>query len=235
MDPVKETEKLLRSKLEASGQLSKMRAMIAEASLKVLDESDDASLFHQSKALESAKQEKLGVLTLSAVLDYLEQLGLGYTASVLNMEAGLKSVKMPSKEELYKSVGANTSELLLSQLMKRGTSTPIANQVQAPQPVSVPQPSAVTPPPTAVAKVSKSKSIETLYEIAEWEDREFTRFNQVAGQQVQLWNLKKCKVFVFDPLDSMTVDDVFDSELVVTACEGSVFLRNCKNMTVYVA
>ncbi|EPY21241.1 hypothetical protein STCU_08639 [Strigomonas culicis] len=33
----------------------------------------------------------------------------------------------------------------------------------------------------------------------------------------------------------MTVDDCDGGELIIAACEGSVFLRNCKNMTVHVA
>lgn len=240
MDPVKETEKLLRSKLEQTGQLAKMRAMVAEASLKVLD-NEDTSLFQRSKLLESAKQDKVGLHTLAAVVEYLEHLGLGYSASVLNMEAGLKTLKLPAKDELGKAHNSG-SEPVLQHLIKRSLAgEKSASVTPSPQAVvaSVPAAAAAAPAaavPAPVAKVvSKSKSIETLYEIAEWEDREFTRYKQVAGQQVQLWNLKRCKVFVFDPLDSMTVDDVFDSELVVAACEGSVFLRNCKNMTVYIA
>ena len=133
------------------------------------------------------------------------------------MEAGLKATKLPSKDELSKQHN-NGAETVLVHLMKRslvGDSSVTQNSAPAiQQPTPVP-----TPVAAPVAKVSKSKSIETLYEIAEWEDREFTRYKQVAGQQVQLWNLKRCKVFVFDPLDSMTVDDVYDSELVVAACE----------------
>ncbi|GET87761.1 hypothetical protein, conserved [Leishmania tarentolae] len=76
---------------------------------------------------------------------------------------------------------------------------------------------------------------DTTYFISKWNKRHFMRHNQVSGQQLQLEYLTDCTTAVLDELDSMTVDDCEGGELVIAACEGSVFLRGCKNMTVHVA
>lgn len=80
-----------------------------------------------------------------------------------------------------------------------------------------------------------SNAVDTTFYVSHWTDRTVTRVDQVAGQQVQLDSLVNCKVRIFDPLDSMTVDNCEGGELIVAACEGSVFLRNCKNMTIHAA
>lgn len=80
-----------------------------------------------------------------------------------------------------------------------------------------------------------SNAEDSTFYVSHWTGRTVTRVDQVAGQQVQLYSLENCKVRIFDPLDSMTVDDCEGGELIVAACEGSVFLRNCKNMTIHTA
>lgn len=84
--------------------------------------------------------------------------------------------------------------------------------------------------------VSLGKGAEdSTYFVSKWRGRTVTRWNRVTGQQVQLEYLEDCKVRILDNLDSATVDDCTGGELIIAACEGSVFLRNCKDMTVHVA
>jgi protein XRP2 len=100
----------------------------------------------------------------------------------------------------------------------------------------MPQPAApVVNAPASKPSKPEPKSVDTLYELSRWKGKEFLRYNQITGQQIQLEYLEDCKVYVLDALDSMYVDDCQGGELFVSACEGSIFLRNCKNMTVSVA
>ena len=254
MDPVIETEKLIKERLEASGQLAKMRAMVVEASLKALHaEADD--YFSHSKALKAAKASAEGAATLQLVIEYLQSLGLAYTVSVLSMEADLGAdAAKDAREKATKFFGSENSTLplLIKNAKRQGevpastTAAPVeqkpATTVTKPSAVEnkaaeVPAVPAAAAPTPAVVKPGKKEppSEETLYCISRWTDREFYRQKQVAGQQVQLEYLNKCKVYVLDPLDSMTVDDCEDSEIIVAACEGSIFLRNCKRCIVTAA
>lgn len=242
MDAVAETENVIREKLEGSGQLQKMRAMVVDASLKALtnDGKESASLFSSTNALNSAKKDQKGIQALSMIKNYLEYLGLNYTASVMMLESGLKNELM-NEEQLLGAFNLPKGTPTLVSLLG-GTTAIVPNPESVPKP-ALQNPAAVaalpvaTPQPTAkpAAVAAKSKSIESLYEIAKFDGSSFSRFNQVVGQQVQLWELNDCKVHVFDALDSMTVDDCVGGELVLAACEGSLFIRNCKNMMVYAA
>lgn len=244
-EAVAETEKLIRSKLQSSGQLDKLRAMVVDASLAAITNNgkDAEALFTGTKALETAKATPDGMEALSVTLNFLNYLGLTYTANVLTLEAGLKSLPLLKEDQIRASRSLPVDQPSLLGLLRPKTTPQSAPAPSIAPAVAGPVAAAPTPKPSAVVQAAtkpavatpKSKSVETLYEIAEWEDREFTRFNQVAGQQVQLYNLKSCTVHVYDPLDSMTVDDCVGGELVLAACEGSLFLRNCKNMVVYAA
>jgi protein XRP2 len=241
MDAVSETESVIREKLENNGQLQKMRAMVVEASLKALtnDGKDSESLFSFSPTLTKAKKDPSGIQALSTLKNYLEFLGLSYTASVLMLESGLKN-ELLKEDQLCDAFRVPKGTPSLISLVTGGC---LSKDVPDIKPASVPLVApatataavAPTPQPTVKAAPAKAKSIESLYEIAKFDNAEFTRINQVEGQQVQLWELKDCKVFVFDALDSMTVDDCVGGELVLAACEGSLFIRNCKNMKVFAA
>ena len=103
-------------------------------------------------------------------------------------------------------------------------------------------PSAVAPPKVAATPISappvaavNPKSKDTPYHIAWWNDKQFERNNQIKGQPLNLEDLKKCKIYVFDAVDSVTMDDCEDCELVVAACSASISIRGSKNITLVAA
>ncbi|CBZ25561.1 conserved hypothetical protein [Leishmania mexicana MHOM/GT/2001/U1103] len=241
-----ETERVIREKLEASGQYGKMRAMIMEAALQTVSASDrDDSgahqplVFHPTVALADAKRN--GITELSIVQEYLEYLGLQYTARVLQLEAGLQGVPLRTSEELQQQlhIAANNQPGPCLSALVHGGATGLVQSTPA------------TEAPAAAAGKEGTKAEEevadaasdhhqpggenTTYFISKWKKRHFVRHNQVSGQQLQIEYLTDCHTVVLDELDSMTVDDCEGGELVIAACEGSVFLRGCKNMTVHVA
>ncbi|KAG5481661.1 hypothetical protein CUR178_07014 [Leishmania enriettii] len=242
-----ETERVMRERLEASGQYGKMRAMIMEAALQTVSagSNNDSGahqplVFHPTAALMDAKLN--GVIELSIVQEYLQFLGLQYTARVLQLEAGLQEVPLRTSAELQQQLhiaADNQPGPCLSVLVHGGA-------------IGVVPPTAATEAPAAAAKEGKVTNADvdvddaasdhhqpggedTTYFISKWKKRHFVRQNQVSGQQLQLEYLMDCETVVLDELDSMTVDDCEGGELVIAACEGSVFLRNCKNMTIHVA
>ncbi|KAG8346228.1 putative Tubulin binding cofactor C [Trypanosoma vivax] len=227
------TEQLLREKLEESGELVKIRAMIVDAALRTLskDPGLNESTFAQSPLLKTEKNSAAGVQALSIVMQYLEHLGLNYTLSVFKQEIALNESSFHGKESLVRDLNLGQCEgsVLMSLLNKNSTGGIQNCGVPAPA-ASTPLVAPNQPPP------KEEKGEETTYFISKWTNRTFYRSGgQVNGQQVQLEYLNDCTVYVLDPLDSITVDDCAGGELVIAACEGSVFLRNCKNMTVHVA
>ncbi|KPI85860.1 hypothetical protein ABL78_5080 [Leptomonas seymouri] len=243
-----ETERVIRQKLEASGQYGKMRAMIMEAALQTVQSSSSDnngagsnknSIFTPSAALTEAKMK--GVTELSIVCEYLRSLGLQYTESVLRLEAGLAAVPLQSSAELQQRFGVASPTTCLAALVRGAVSVGAGaggddgSRVDAPP--SSAQPAAIADEPVddAASDHNQPGGEDTTYFISNWVKRHFMRYQQVSGQQVQLDRLIDCQTIVLDALDSMTVDDCEGGELVIAACEGSVYLRNCKNMTVHVA
>ncbi|CAC9480201.1 conserved hypothetical protein [Leishmania infantum JPCM5] len=244
-----ETERVIREKLEASGQYGKMRAMIMEAALRTVSasDSDDSGahkplVFHPTVALADAKRN--GVTELSIVQEYLQYLGLQYTARVLQLEAGLQEVPLRTSAELQQQLhiaANNRPGPCLSALVHGGA----AGLVQPIPATEAPADAAGEEGTKAEEDVDDAASSasdhhqpggeNTTYFISKWKKRHFVRHNQVSGQQVQIEYLTDCHTVILDELDSMTVDDCEGGELVIAACEGSVFLRGCKNMTIHVA
>ncbi|KAK7198560.1 Tubulin binding cofactor C [Novymonas esmeraldas] len=262
-----ETERVIREKLEASGQYGKMRAMIMEAALQTVTAGGKGSgsggsptvAFQPSSALAEAKLN--GITELSLVQEYLQYLGLHYTERVLQLEAGLHTVPLHTGEELQQQLHIATgspSRSCLSALVHAGAAAAASSSATNTTPTPTPATTTTTTSATAAgghaalvdartahvegADVDDAASDhnqpggeDTTYFISRWKRRHFTRHGQVSGQQVQIEYLTDCHTVVLDELDSMTVDDCEGGELVVAACEGSVFLRNCKNMTIHVA
>ncbi|KPA78525.1 putative mitochondrial hypothetical protein [Leptomonas pyrrhocoris] len=249
-DPA-ETERLIRQKLEASGQYGKMRAMIMEAALQTVQSSSSSSsdsngansskqFFAPSAALSEAK--KSGLTELSIVFEYLHSLGLQYTESVLRLEAGLSAVPLQSSAELHQNFGVAPPGTCLTALVRGNVHAGSGagdGGSRADVPPSSTQPAAAAvveePADDAASDHDQPGGEDTTYFISNWAKRHFVRYQQVSGQQVQLDRLTDCSTVVLDELDSMTADDCEGGEVVIAACEGSVFLRNCKNMTVHVA
>ncbi|KAG5507588.1 hypothetical protein JKF63_06537 [Porcisia hertigi] len=232
---VAHTERVIREKLEASGQYGKMRAMIMEAALQTVSNGTDLlqpSVFCPTAELTNAKRN--GVLELSLVQEYLQYLGLQYTSRVLELEAGLHEVPLRTGAELQQQLhvtadnqsGPCLSVLVHGEAAGRMPSTAVdaGRAFLAGDDVD-----------DAASDHNQPGGEDTTYFISKWRNRHFMRHNQVSGQQVQLEYLMDCHTVVLDELDSMTVDDCEGGELVIAACEGSVFLRNCKNMTLHVA
>lgn len=241
-----ETERVIREKLEASGQYGKMRAMIMEAALRTVSasDSDDSGahkplVFHSTVALTDAKRN--GVTELSIVQEYLQYLGLQYTARVLQLEAGLQEVPLRTSAELQQQlhIAANNQPGPCLSALVHGGATGLIQSIPA---TEAPADAAGEEGTKAEEDVDDAASDHhqpggenTTYFISKWKKRHFVRHNQVSGQQLQIEYLTDCHTVVLDELDSMTVDDCEGGELVISACEGSVFLRGCKNMTIHVA
>ena len=201
------------------------------------------AIFTPSAALIKAKQS--GVAELSIVLEFLDSLGLQYTASVLRLEAGLAAVPLLSTADLHQRFGVASLSTCLTALVQGGGHVDV--QASPAQPAAVAGEPAAQRDAAAAAAADTSDNDgaasdhnqpggeDTTFFISRWTKRHFVRYQQVSGQQVQLDRLMDCQTVVLDELDSMTADDCEGGELVIAACEGSVFLRNCKNMTVHVA
>jgi protein XRP2 len=250
------TKQELATRLKASGEYDKMKAMIVASSLQALnDEGDDT--FKASPELLEAKAA--GNLNFQVVGEWLRALGLNYTFNVLAMESGIdKKVLDAKKKDVAAGVGAGVDgtaqAALLDQLIankgaapaasaasvpaspaespKNATSAPAAQQHNVPAGVKMTVlPSTKNPVP----KAGKKMVDETLYEIYCFDGGEFTRFNQIDDQPLQLAELRNCKIYCYDSVDNVTVDECEDCELIVAACQGSVFIRDSKNMKVTVA
>lgn len=259
-----ETERVIRAKLEASGQYGKMRAMIMEAALQTVTTASPGSAaalsFHPTPALTQATDA--GAVELELVQEYLQYLGLQYTARVLQLEAGLPEAPLRTSAELQQALHLPPSDgPCLSALVRAGGAAPTAAASTGSASVAGGLAKAAGPANGAVeasaagddddsnseagsgdgddesaaSDHNQPGGQDTTYFISKWKRRHFVRHNQVSGQQVQIEYLTDCHTVVLDELDSMTVDDCEGGELVIAACEGSVFLRNCKNMTVHVA
>jgi len=105
-----EMEKTIRAKLDASGQLSKMRAMIVDASLRALaaDPESKGDTFAPNsnfKRLQNQNDGQEMKLMLSVAVECLQYLGLTYSANVVAVESGFKPVEFPRREALMASLG----------------------------------------------------------------------------------------------------------------------------------
>ncbi|CCW61235.1 unnamed protein product [Phytomonas sp. EM1] len=244
----------MRERLEKSGQMGKMRAMIVEAALQVLyiegaesnnnNQSDKQQHFLPSPSLIEAKSSSQGMELLVNVYQFLEYLGLEYTASVFRMEAGLSAESLGAikNNDNPKSQSAFMERLNFSGLVNlphTDTSTLKKSQSDvAAQTLNKPSVNYDNIKEDSVNNPDEEQvgGEDSTYNISSWKNRSFVRANGiVSGQQVQLEYLTDCNILILDPLDSVTVDDCEGGELIIAACEGSVFLRNCKDMNIHVA
>ncbi|KAH9589085.1 FGFR1 oncogene partner (FOP) [Trypanosoma melophagium] len=234
------TEKAIREKLEASGQLGKMRAMVIDAALNSFsnDEEKSAKLFMPSPLLKASKETVEGRQALGILSEYLEYLGLTYTLNVLKHEASLKDSAIEENMKITRALNISNNDVPVLTTLIRTIGNNLISDNQKEKTLKKDDLVHTTSAVAAVATVPKVEEggEDSTYFLSKWSGREFYRHGgQVSGQQIQLEYLKDCTVYVLDPLDSITVDDCEGGELVIAACEGSVFLRNCKNMIVHVA
>ncbi|CCW69175.1 unnamed protein product [Phytomonas sp. Hart1] len=249
-----ELEKKMRERLEKSGQIGKMRAMITEASLQALyaedkesnntDQPNKEKLFMPSTFLIEAKSSSQGKELLANVHQFLEYLGLEYTARVFLMEADLSgdSLNAFTHNDRPNSQSSFMSKLNFSALtnLPHTDSSALKKYASDVGTLTLNKPSEIDiKDEEDSVNHSDGEQVggeDTTYNISSWKKRSFVRANGlVSGQQIQLEYLTDCSVLILDPLDSITVDDCEGGELIIAACEGSVFLRNCKGMTVHVA
>ncbi|EAN78772.1 hypothetical protein, conserved [Trypanosoma brucei brucei TREU927] len=234
------TEEFLRKKLEVSGELARMRAMIVDTALKTLSEDPNikSRLFSPTPRLKAEKESAKGRQSLSVVMEYLEHMGLNYTLSVLKQEAALTECALQSRQDIVRELGLPEGSGPILTTIMGAPGAAGANSGVSKDNIGLPTttPESAPVPRAPVAQTKTEDGEDTTYFISKWSGRTFYRSGgQVSGQQVQLEYLTNCTVYVLDPLDSITVDDCEGGELIIAACEGSVFLRNCKNMTVHVA
>ncbi|RNF05487.1 Protein XRP2 [Trypanosoma rangeli] len=232
------TEKLIRERLERSGELGKMRAMVVDAALRSISQDSTmmAKLFAPTSTLKAAREESGGKQALAIVIDYLEYLGLNYTLNVLKQEASLTENALEQKDVVLRALNLpdTNSPILTTLIQVVGTEDSDAKRRVKGTVVDSTDSLLPSSKITVVPKKVEGGE-DTTYFISKWTGQTFYRCRgQVSGQQVQLEYLTDCTTYILDPLDSITVDDCEGGELIVAACEGSVFLRNCKNMTVYV-
>ena len=260
-ETVSATQDLITQKLMETGQLGKMQAMVIEASLAALKEEDTGdSLFHSTPQLKQERKSESGLLALSVVSEYLKTLGLLHTANVLELEAGVEAKSLQTRDALAKKYGAPSGNTVpvLTKILEGGvpagaaaaapaaaapaketspvkatsiSKADVSSSVAAVLAKNAAQEAAAAKPPPG----GNAKSKETPYYISNWEGRDFERRNAVKGQQVAIEDLKKCKVIVYDAVDSITMDACEDCELIVAACEGSIFIRECTNVKIVVA
>lgn len=57
----------------------------------------------------------------------------------------------------------------------------------------------------------------------------------IKGQQFIIQNCKNANIYLFDHINTLTVDDCFDCNIVVGPTKGSVFVRDCKDCHLMVA
>lgn len=256
----------IRDRLEATGQFGRMRAMVLDAALQALKEKpleagEGVQLpFKPSEKLVAAKSSEKGQLALSVALEFLEHLGLSYTASVLRAESSITDFHSSDAICTALRVPHSSSSCALFELMERGTGSTTGHEVgkEADSPHAHSEstledssvlaesqdsdsaedeakPSTAAAPPESSNGIALKGAEDSTYFISNWKGRTSTRYNQVSGQQVQLEYLEGCSVRILDPLDSATADDCEGGEIIFAACEGSIFLRNCKNVTVHAA
>lgn len=323
---VKEIATNIREKLKSSGQYGKMRAMIIQAAVEAIStggDTDSTTKLFLPTPTESETLETLcGKMTLSLILEFCEFLGLGFTSSVLRLEANLDQGKedelksvLEQRKTKFSSLKSSSCALLevvdewiyakeKPQLTKSRSPSPLSEDRKestrsrsSESSLSNDRPQRSSSSSLSSSASSKSKDAhekgktesekdddegsfssekphhdgavdgllhpsesgdqslgekgltrkeeegeptgkqaqDSTYFVSMWRGRTVTRVGEVSGEQVQLEYLQDCKVLILDPLDSATVDDCEGGEFIIAACEGSVFLRNCKNMTVHVA
>eukprot|EP00758_Cryptobia_borreli_P003622 Tbor_TRINITY_DN3872_c0_g1::TRINITY_DN3872_c0_g1_i1::g.5657::m.5657/K18272/RP2; protein XRP2 len=241
-DQVIITEELIREKLENTGQINKMRAMVIDASIRAIsaDEVTAKEMFVSNanfRNMQTKEPENL-LKALSIAVECLNYLGLTYSANVVAVEAGMKPVTFLKRNELAKSLGISEHAKgpLVCLLESAGATVSLG--------ASKPSSSLDSSTPAINTTIIKHEDVHTkphplsedsTYIISHWNNREFVRHNQVADQQVNIDYLNDCKVFILDPLDSTNVDDCNRTDMVFAAAKGSIFLRNCHNCVVTAA
>lgn len=54
-------------------------------------------------------------------------------------------------------------------------------------------------------------------------------------QQYNIENCKGCQYFIFDITANVYIDDCSDLFIYIAPCESTIFIRNCRNMTIVAA
>ena len=126
---VQQTELLIREKLETTGQLNKMRAMVIDASLRAIAGSstaaDPSELFAVSPNMQRLRDEQPEDLRriLSVTVECLQWLGLAYSANVVSVESGVKPTELTKRDGLAAALGCSTapgSASIIQQLLEGG-------------------------------------------------------------------------------------------------------------------
>ncbi|XP_063226126.1 protein XRP2-like [Bacillus rossius redtenbacheri] len=74
------------------------------------------------------------------------------------------------------------------------------------------------------------------YTVENVENEEVWRMpGTIQGQQFVIQNCKNTRMFIFDHLNSVNIDECTNCQIVLGAVKGSVFLRNCTNCVCLVA
>eukprot|EP00759_Apiculatamorpha_spiralis_P054586 PhF_6_TR6980/c0_g1_i2/m.10324/K18272/RP2; protein XRP2 len=178
-----------------------------------------------------------GILHL--ISETLIALGYNCSATVLSDEAGLgKTTTAPQhRDAAIKALGlkpANPSVPILYEISKpTAGAVPVTDGASPATVISKQAPAAPAP---KVRQRPPPKPTETKYEISAWEDREFIRKKgEIDGQGMNIDNLTRCKVFIYDHLDSVNVDKCNDCEFIIGPTAGSVFFRGCSNTKITTA
>ena len=215
------------AQLSKNGQIDKIQAMITSLAMQSIPEEESMETINQKASLKEEMAHQVGIDRLSIVLDYLNSLGLSYTSKILEIESGIRRLNtaLTNKDELARKYNTLTKNSVLHGLISRENKESLS--------ISNTQTDNNTSPGTNSVQNPKSK--ETEFYISNWENRTFERINQVEGQMVAIEDLKKCKIYIYDALDSLTMDACIDCELIIAGCEGSVFIRECKNTKITAA
>lgn len=85
-------------------------------------------------------------------------------------------------------------------------------------------------PAVSPAKMQKKKiSREFLVQKNLVDQTIIRKEGDIDGNPFQLENLKNCKVYVADIVDSMTIDCCENCDMALSAIKGSIFIRDCRN------
>eukprot|EP01028_Stygiella_incarcerata_P002943 TRINITY_DN15627_c0_g1_i1.p2 TRINITY_DN15627_c0_g1~~TRINITY_DN15627_c0_g1_i1.p2 ORF type:complete len:940 (-),score=264.97 TRINITY_DN15627_c0_g1_i1:3054-5615(-) len=58
---------------------------------------------------------------------------------------------------------------------------------------------------------------------------------EIDGQAMQMENIQHARVFLLDHMAAFTIDEAYDTQMVIGPTNGSVFLRQCENCVISVA
>ncbi|PSN42308.1 Protein XRP2 [Blattella germanica] len=74
------------------------------------------------------------------------------------------------------------------------------------------------------------------YTIENIEDGDVWRLpGSINGQQFVIQNCKNTSIYIFDHINTVTIDDCINCRIMLSAVKGSVFLRDCKECVCVVA